>query len=223
MSVSIPTILSIQVGKPAEHGADSISRKTWESGIFKYTVNGKVYLDTLNLMGDGQQDLKNHGGPFRAVLAYGAAHYPVWRDELGRDEETFAYGSFGENFTVSELTEDAVCIGDIYAVGEARVQVAQPRWPCWKLARRNDIKDLAARVEEKGWGGWYHRVLQTGHVEAGDRYELLERSHPDFPIARLNRMIAGYDFDREALLKLARMEELSFGWRMQYGGLAESE
>jgi MOSC domain-containing protein YiiM len=105
--MSTPSILSIQVGKPAEHGADSISRKTWESGIFKYTVNGKVYLDTLNLVGDGQEDLKNHGGPFRAVLAYGAAHYPAWRDELGRDEETFAYSSFGENFTVSELTEDA--------------------------------------------------------------------------------------------------------------------
>lgn len=221
--MSTPSILSIQVGKPAEHGADSISQKSWESGIFKDTVNGRVFLDTLNFVGDGQQDLKNHGGPFRAVLAYGAARYPVWWDELGRDAETFAYGSFGENLTVSELTEDTVCIGDIYAVGEARIQVAQPRSPCWKLARRNNLKDLAARVEEKGWGGWYHRVLQTGHVEAGDNYELVERLYPDFNIKRLNDLMAGREFDREALLKLARMEALSFGWRMHYGGLVESD
>lgn len=216
-----PTILSIQVGKPATHGADHISPKSWQSGIFKTSVNGRVFLDTLNLEGDGQHDLRNHGGPFRAVLAYGAAHYPVWQAELERDH--LPYGSFGENFTISELTEDTVCIGDIYAVGEARLQVAQPRWPCWKLARRNGIKDLAARVEAKGWGGWYHKVLQTGYVQAGDTYQLLERPYPDFPILRLNDLIAERVKDREACRQLAAMPELSLGWRRNYGGLAKGE
>jgi MOSC domain-containing protein YiiM len=175
-------VLSVQVGLPAEHGADVISTTPWQSGIVKLPVDGPVWLDTLNLADDGQHDLVNHGGPWRAVLAYGAAHYPVWQAELAR--EHLPYGAFGENFTVSVATEDDVCLGDIYAVGAVRVQVSQPRAPCWKLARRWEIKDLAAQVEAKGWGGWYHRVLQTGFVQAGDDYTLLERPCPQWNILR---------------------------------------
>ncbi len=214
--MTIPTVLSIQVGLPAAHGADSISAKAWESGIFKHPVEGRVWLDTLNLRGDGQHDLKNHGGVNRAALAYGAAHYPVWRDELHRPD--FPYGGFGENFTVSDLTEGSVFLGDVYAVGEARVQVTQPRWPCWKLARRWNIKDLPARVERKGWGGWYQRVLQPGYVQTGDTYELLERPYPQYSVALLNDLMAGRVDDGSLLSALAQVEVLSPEWRKVFAG-----
>lgn len=204
-------LLSIQVGQPATHGADSISEKSWTSGIFKAPVSGQVWLDTLNLAGDGQEDLKNHGGPFRAVLGYAANHYPIWRAELDRPE--LPYGSFGENFTIDGLDENSVCIGDVYAVGEARLQVAQPRYPCWKLARRNNISDLAARVEARGWGGWYHKVLQTGYVEAGQTITLLERPHPEYTIAMLNDFISERADEPETYSKLADLEVLSTDWR----------
>lgn len=207
----MPTLLSIQVGMPAQHGADSISKKAWESGVFKYPVTGRQWLDTLNLQGDGQHDLKNHGGPFRAVLAYGAVHYPIWRAEL--DYSDLPYGAFGENFTVSALTEDLVCLGDIYAVGEAVVQVSQPRIPCWKLARRWGIKDLAARIEAKKIGGWYSRVLQTGYVEAGDRYELLERTYPQYTITRLYDLMFQHEKNADAGAELTGLEVLSTSWR----------
>ncbi len=202
---------------PAQHGADGVSKKTWESGIFKYPVSGPVWLDSLNLAGDGQQDLHNHGGPYRAALAYGAVHYPVWRETLGHD---LPYGAFGENFTVTELTEATVCLGDVYALGEARLQVAQPRRPCWKLARRWGIKDLTARVAEKGWGGWYHQVLQTGYVQAGDTYRLLERPYPQYPISLLNDLIAERHQDRRACAGLAEVEALTPSWRDYYAQLA---
>ena len=212
--MSIPTILSIQVGLPAEHGPDHISHKSWQSGIFKESVSGRIWLDTFNLAGDGQEDLDNHGGQFRAVLAYGADHYPIWKAELSLAD--FPYGSFGENFTVSELTEDIVCLGDVYEIGEVRLQVSQPRAPCWKLARRNGIKDLAARVEAKGWGGWYHQVLQTGFVEPGDSYQLLEHPYPQFSIARLNDLIAEREENPAVCAELAEIEALSPGWREMY-------
>jgi MOSC domain-containing protein YiiM len=199
---------------PAEHGADAISQKAWQSGIFKYPVEGRVWLDTLNLAGDGQQDLKNHGGPFRAILTYGADRYPIWREELGRPD--LAYGAFGENLTVSELTEDTVCIGDVYAIGEARVEVAQPRFPCWKLARRNELLDLTARVEARGWGGWYQRVLQTGYIEAGNDYTLIERPYPDYTIELLNDLTAERRVDAALCRELAAIEALSPGWRGMY-------
>jgi MOSC domain-containing protein YiiM len=210
-------VVGLHAGLPAEHAPDAISDKPFRSGIAKAAVSGRLWLDTLNFKGDGQADLQNHGGPFRAVLAYCAEHYPVWRAEL--DNPALAYGAFGENLTVTAFDEDSVCLGDIFAVGETRLQVAQPRRPCWKLARYNGLHDLAARVEEKGWGGWYHRVLQTGHVAVGDRYALLERPYPALTIRLVNETLDGRSDadgrsnDADIRAALVSNEALSPQWR----------
>jgi MOSC domain-containing protein YiiM len=212
-------IISLQVGLPAEHGADAISQKSWQSGIFKDAVHGQVFLDTLNLRGDGQHDLHNHGGEYRAVLAYAVDHYPTWNTELACE---LPFGAFGENFTVTGYDEDTVCIGDVFVVGEARVQVSQPRMPCWKLARRWGIKDLTARVDQKAWGGWYHRVLQTGYVQAGDAYLLTERPYPNLSIKRLYDLMDEREIDVAAFRQLAGMENiLTPSWRTYYAKYAE--
>jgi len=215
-TLTAPTILSIQVGLPAEHGADDISDKSWESGIFKATVQGRIWLDVKNLAGDGQDDLKNHGGSFRAVLAYSADHYPKWREALNTD---FQYGAFGENFSVSGLDETTICLGDVIAVGETRLQVSQPRLPCWKLSRRNGIKQLADYVDKLNRGGWYHSVMQTGYVEAGDTYKILERPYPDFPISRVVDLMHEREVNEEAWRQLGSIEALTTRWRMKFNGL----
>lgn len=209
--MSTPTLLSIQVGLPAEHGADHISQKSWESGIFKYPVEGHVWLDSINLKGDGQSDLKNHGGPFRAVLSYSADLYPMWREELGKPD--LSYGMFGENFTISGLDESIVCLGDVYQIGQARVRVSQPRFPCWKLARRNGIKDLTARVDEKMRGGWYQQVLKEGYVEAGDMVQLLERPYPQYSIERIFALGSERVSDPKSAAELATIPALTDEWR----------
>jgi MOSC domain-containing protein YiiM len=206
-----PTLLSIQVGLPAEHGADHISKQSWESGIFKYPVEGRVWLDSINLKGDGQRDLENHGGPFRAVLSYSADLYPEWREELGRPD--LPYGSFGENFTISGLDETTVCLGDVYAIGQARLRVSQPRFPCWKLARRNGIKDLTARVDKKMRGGWYQQVLKEGYVEARDTVQMLERPYPQYPIRFIFALGSQRIDDRKAAAELATISALTDSWR----------
>ena len=79
-----------------------------------------------------------------------------------------SFGGFGENLTILNLTEADVCIGDIWQIGDVvRVQVSQPRQPCWKLARRWKIKTLALQVQQTGRSGWYYRVLTKGAVESG--------------------------------------------------------
>lgn len=213
--MTTPIITALHVGLPAEHGADLISDKPWISGIVKHTVTDRVWLDTLNFEGDGQADLENHGGPFRAVLAYSADHYPIWQDELQR-ETPLVYGEFGENLTVSGVDESTVCLGDIYTLGEVQLQVTQPRQPCWKLARRTQIKDLAARVTEKGWGGWYHRVLQTGYVQAGAPYTLMERPYPHLTIKRLNDFIHNRETDFDAFRELSTIEAFTPKWRERF-------
>ena len=70
--------------------------------------------------------------------------------------------AFGENFTTRELTENTVHIGDIFEVGEATVQVSQPRQPCFKLAARHEESKLALWVQETGRTGFYFRCLEPG-------------------------------------------------------------
>ncbi|HEX8904255.1 MAG TPA: MOSC domain-containing protein, partial [Longimicrobiaceae bacterium] len=114
-----------------------------------------------------------------------------------------------ENFTVEGLDEATVCIGDVYAVGEARVQVSQPRIPCWKIARRWGIRDLSARVQRTRRTGWYLRVLDEGEVAPGDAITLLERPHPEWTIARANAAIYTRPRDADEILALAAVPALA--------------
>jgi MOSC domain-containing protein YiiM len=93
-------------------------------------------------------------------------------------------GGFAENFTISGQSELTVCIGDIYGVGAAVVQVSQPRGPCYKISYRWKRPDLLGRCEKNGRHGWYLRVLQEGVVEAGQAVELLERPNPAWSVRR---------------------------------------
>lgn len=209
-----PLLLTLQVGLPKDlgvEGAPDPVDRPWSTGSFKAPVAGPVWLGRINLAGDGQADRKHHGGPDKAVCVYPAAHYPAWRADLGKPD--FPFGAFGENFTVEGLTEEAVCIGDTYAIGEARVQVSQPRQPCWKLSRRWRIKDLALRVQTTGRTGWYFRVLDEGNVAPGLPLVLLDRPFPEWPIARANRVMHGARHDREAAAALAGCPLLSASWR----------
>lgn len=212
--MATPLLLSIQVGLPKRRGIVGSMNpldRPFQSGIFKDIVEGRVWLGEENLAGDGQADLENHGGPYRAVLGYSAEHYAVWRAELAMPD--LPYGAFGENFTISGLDEETVCIGDIFSIGEVKVQVSQPRQPCWKLARRWNMKDLTARVHDHGWGGWYMRVLQQGYVEAETSVVLEKRPMPGFDIAFVYALMSKQIEDPQAMTELADCEWLSPGWR----------
>jgi len=209
-----PQLLSIQVGRPRHFGVEGAvdpMDRPWFSSFYKEPVEGPVWLGQTNLAGDGQADLENHGGADKAVLAYAGAHYPAWRMELNRPD--LPYGAFAENFTIAGLTEESVCIGDIYTIGDARVQVSQPRQPCWKIARRWRIKDLTARVRETGRTGWYVRVLAEGYVEAGQPVILLERPFPRWTIAQATEIMHRRHDDPDAAAELAASPLLSPVWR----------
>ena len=191
-------VLSVQVGLPRTFGRDDAEDpmdRTWTTGYVKAPVEGLVWVGRTNLAGDGQADLVHHGGPDKAVLAYGAAHYRAWRAELAEDLARLGlaglpfelpFGGFGENLTVERWTEADVCVGDVHALGTALLQVTQPRGPCWKIARRWRVRDLPVRVQRTGRTGWYYRVLREGRVEAGKELRLLHRPHPEWTVAAVN-------------------------------------
>ncbi len=213
-----PAIHALHVGLPQTLGDPS--RQPWRSGIVKAPVAGPVHLGETNLDGDGQADLRHHGGPEKAVCVYPLAHYPYWTERLGL---ALGPGDFGENATIAGQDEASVCIGDVFVVGEALVQVSQPRSPCWKLARRWDRKKLALWVQETGYTGWYLRVLRTGRVEAGLAVVLGERPHPEWTIQRVNQLRYRQVDDREAARQLAACQALSEGWRERFRRLAAGQ
>ncbi len=110
-------------------------------------------------------------------------------------------------------SESEVCIGDVYTIGEAEVQVTQPRQPCWKLARRWRVKGLALAVQKTGYTGWYFRVLREGLVEANGELVLRERPFPEWSISRAHHLMH-YDLkNREASAELASCPALSSSWK----------
>lgn len=215
----MPVLVSIQVGKPAPLKVDTSEGQVARSpmtGFIKKPVDGNVWLGKFNLSGDGQADLKYHGGIEKAVLAYSAGHYPYWRVETNCAHLSF--GAFGENFTVDGLTEESVCIGDTYHVGDARLQVSQPRQPCWKISHRWQIKDLSEKVKSTGRTGWYLRVLEEGYVRSGLSFELTGRPFPQWTIARANDIMCRRHEDRLLAAELALCPLLSENWRATLSG-----
>jgi MOSC domain-containing protein YiiM len=210
----MPVLVSIQVGMPQTRGAEGATDpmdRPWTSGFVKEPVHGPVCVGLTHLDGDGQADLRVHGGPDKAVLAYSVEHYPLWREELGISE--FPYGAFGENFTITGLDERTVCLGDVWQVGEVRLEVSQPRQPCWKLARRWRRPDLPHRVIENGRSGWYFRVLAEGSVEAGQAMTLLGRPFPKWTIAEVADVLLHRRDDVHAAAELAAVTALAATWR----------
>ena len=116
-------VVSLNVGLPQ---AQRYGPEVVHTGGAKVPVQRSMLL-TLGFDGDGQADRINHGGIDKAVCVYPFDHYAHWEKALGRQLEP---GAFSENLTISGAIETEVCIGDVFGVGEAVVQVSQPRTPC---------------------------------------------------------------------------------------------
>ena len=185
--------------------------KSWDTGFYKQPQTGPSWLGYEGFRTDEQADRRFHGGPEKAVCVYPAEHYPYWREAL--EFPALPYGAFGENLTLEGLTEIEACIGDRYSLGEAVVQVSQPRQPCWKLARRWQVKDLPLQVERTGFTGYYFRALHHGHVQPGDVLDLIERPFPEWTITRCNEVMHHGQGGHEAARALAECPLLSSSWK----------
>jgi MOSC domain-containing protein YiiM len=209
-------LAAVCVGRTERRGTDGAADpfdRPWESAIWKSAVAGPVHVHALGVDGDAQADQRVHGGPEKAVLAYSLAHYATaWCDVLG---EQLAPGAFGENLAVEGLDESTVAIGDVFTIGSARLQVSQPRGPCWKLVRKLRRDDLVERVIENGFTGWYLRVLEAGVIAAGQSFAVVDRPHPALTIAVVNRVLHHKPLDRDAATALAACAALAPNMRRQ--------
>lgn len=204
-------LLSVNVGRPrpVPYRDGVVS-----TGIYKAPVAGRVWVHRLNLEGDGQADLRVHGGEHKAVYAYPFEHYAFWQRELGRND--FVSGQFGENLTVEGLLEERVNIGDVIRVGEALLQVSQPRSPCFKLGIRMGDAKFPARFTAENRTGFYLRVLEEGRIAAGDAIERIEQAKDSISVCDAFRLRHGSGGARDEYVRAARIEALTPSWRAAF-------
>lgn len=201
-------------------GTEAWWDKPWRTGFRKHEVAGPVHIGASGVDGDEQADLENHGGPDKALCVYPAEHYDQWHQALA--PSTMRHGAFGENFTTQGMTESTVFIGDVFRFPDGtEVQISQPRQPCWKLARRWRIKDLALQVERTGRTGWYFRVLKAGVIAAGQTLQLKHRPHPEWSVSLANELMHHRKEDLTAASALAACEALSASWRKVFNARLE--
>ncbi len=205
------TLLSVNVGMPQDldwHG------KTVHTAVWKRPVRGPQQVRRLNIDGDGQGDLAGHGGEHRAVFVYQIESYQYWQQQLGRDD--FEHGQFGENFTVRGLPDDRVCIGDRYKIGGALFEVTQPRVTCYRVGIRMNEPKMPAMLVAHHRPGFYLRVLEEGHVQAGDDIVQVAAGPERMTVAEVDALLYLPGHPREHLLRALRIPALPEGWKASF-------
>lgn len=144
------------------------------SAIFKTPITDSMWLGVEGLAGDRQADRRVHGGPEKALHQYAVDNYARLAAQFPAAAPLLKPGSIGENLSAPGWSETTVHIGDVFRCGDALIQVAQPRSPCWKIDARYGVEGMAQFIEATGLCGWYFRVLQEGRVWPGCDFERTE-------------------------------------------------
>jgi MOSC domain-containing protein YiiM len=203
-------IKSLNIGLPKQelfHG------KEFMTGMCKQPVSGAVFLSKHGFEGDGVGDHRHHGGEDKAVCVYSFDHYPYWGFTLNM---TMPAAAFGENLSVEGMREGDVCIGDVYRMGTAVVQVSQPRQPCRTLAARYGRDDLMKLVVDSGMTGFYFRALTEGLVQAGDVVSLVERDARGVTVDFANQIFYHDRTNRDGIEKVLAVPALSGSWQRSF-------
>ena len=154
-----------------------------ETGIYKYAVANPIFLGLEDVANDHVMDRRYHGGSDKACYLYSADHYPFWQNKY--PDQDWKWGMFGENLTVSGLNESEIRIGDRFQIGNAVVQVTQPRQPCFKLGVRFGDQSVVSDFWTLPYPGIYVRVLSQGEVKMGDEMVLIESDQKSLSVSQI--------------------------------------
>jgi MOSC domain-containing protein YiiM len=124
------------------------------------------------LLGDTQNDKKNHGGPERAVCVYSLERIR----SLQQEGHPIDVGTAGENITLEGIDWDRIVPGVHLKLGDQVVlEVASFTSPC-KTIKNSFIDERFVRISQKLYPGWsrvYARVLAEGEIRAGDHVKVI--------------------------------------------------
>lgn len=204
-------ILGIRLGKILPKVFELNEVENEPSAITKLPVS-EAHLTPLGIEGDEQCE-PYHGGIHKALLLYSRDSYEALAQRVGLEFDYQARSGFGENLLLEGLSEGEVCVGDRYAVGEAEIEISQPRQPCWKLSANHRSKTLALELYRRGLSGYYARVITAGKITQGDTLTLLARPYPRLTIAALNALIQNASANEALSQEALACEALAPGFK----------
>lgn len=175
----------------------------------------EIYLGITGFAGDIVKNTKYHGGNDKAVCCYNADHFIKWENELGFNLKE---GAFGENLTLSgeNAHEDNIFIGDRYQLGEAIVEVSEPRGPCYMIGIRYNHKQFPIYLQNSGLTGFYLRTIEPGIVRIDDALIHLS-SHPEkISVMNVNHVRYHDSKNKELLERLVNLSPLTEEWRIRF-------
>ncbi len=216
MKESTPRIDSICIGEQREILHEG---KPLFTGIYKFPTANIVEVQWESLAGDHQVDRRFHGGRDKAIYVYPNAQYAHWEKELKRGPLGASF--FGENLSISGLSDETVYIGNRYQLGSALVVVSQPRIPCFKLGIRTGDETFPAKFLSAGWLGFYLRVEEVGFVQEGQSFKLLQKDPNCISVRDLWQMTFTNKTNPEmAARALAVLPLLDQGWKKRLHSIA---
>lgn len=178
-------LLQVRAGKVRKAGLGG----EITSAIYKQKHDGPVFCTSTGIAGD-EHASRRHGGTERAVHQYNPNHYADWQAERAPEPHLYEIGSYGENLVTTNLSEENVCIGDVFQLGnDVLLEVSEPRHPCYKLNSRFQWQRALNRTIRTGRSGWNMRVLRTGTICEGDSMSLVKRPFPQWSVLNIQRVI----------------------------------
>jgi len=190
-------VISTNIAKPR---TVSWRGREIQTGIYKEPINEPIFLGNEDVRNDTVIDRKHHGGEHKACYLFGADYYKDWKKKY--PELSWNWGMFGENLTVEGLDENILQIGAIYRLGDALVQISEPRQPCYKLGIRFGTQKVIVEFLEYGHPGTYLRILEEGLVSKDDMLQLDKAAPNTLTVAQYNTLVNQKSKDKE-LVRLA--------------------
>lgn len=151
----------------------------------------------------------------KALMHYAFEHYAFWQQlHPNYQPQLELLGIFGENISSIGLTEDNVCIGDIFLLGSGKVQVTHGRDACQTMDNLFHTTVMSTEMHDNHKTGWFYRVLEEGEIKLGDQITLIERPNPNWTIAK----VQAYRYEQqpnnyEILTQLVELPYLSHNWK----------
>lgn len=176
------------------------NKKEVVTGIYKTPTTAPIFLGKTDVDNDEVTDRKYHGGLFKACYLFSEKHYDYWKKRYPNLD--WNWGMFGENLTVSNFDESEIYVGSIYKIGEALVQITQPREPCFKLGVKFNDQNILKAFIDHGFPGSYIRILKEGFVKTGDHMVLQEEAKNSLTITQMYQLLYAKEKDQD-LIKLA--------------------
>ncbi len=182
------------------------------TAIFKNAVFEPVRVGRDGLDGDTQADRRVHGGPEKALHQYSPRNYARLAEAFPDVAGLLLPGALGENISVDGWSEANVCIGDLFRLGDAVIQVSQPRTPCWKIDARFGIEGMTEFIHETGLTGWYYRVIEEGMAGPGCEFSRLEKDASGVTVEWMLTVCRAHRPAPEALESIAAVPALAGNW-----------